>query len=450
MSYIDRTLEMVSKRYYYQAEFLQAVKEVLGTLRPLLDSNPKYEKNHILERIVEPERSIKFRIPWTNDKGELEVNRGYRIQFNSALGPYKGGLRFHPSVTPSILKFLGFEQIFKNALSGLSIGGARGGSDFDPHGRSDVDIMRFCQAFMLRLYEYIGPTIDVPAGDIGVGGREVGFMYGTYKQLTHKYEGVLTGKNLLFGGSLARTEATGYGNVYFALNMLASRNLGLEGKVCTVSGAGNVATYCVEKLQQLGAKPVTVSDSRGSIYDKDGIDVAVLKQVKEVEHASLTRYAELRPSAQYVAVKDYPEGRHFVWTVPCFAAFPCATQNEVNEADAKELIKNGCQCVSEGANMPSTLEAIQQYLGAGILYGPAKAANAGGVSVSQLEMAQNAHMVHWTFDEVDNRLKGIMHNIYTRASETAKEFGSPDNLLLGANISAFREVADAMILQGDY
>ena len=450
MSYIDRTLEMVSKRYYYQAEFLQAVKEVLGTLRPLLDSNPKYEKNHILERIVEPERSIKFRIPWTNDKGELEVNRGYRIQFNSALGPYKGGLRFHPSVTPSILKFLGFEQIFKNALSGLSIGGAKGGSDFDPHGRSDVDIMRFCQAFMLRLYEYIGPTIDVPAGDIGVGGREVGFMYGTYKQLTHKYEGVLTGKNLLFGGSLARTEATGYGNVYFALNMLASRSLGLEGKVCTVSGAGNVATYCVEKLQQLGAKPVTVSDSRGSIYDKDGIDVAVLKQVKEVEHASLTRYAELRPSAQYVAVKDYPEGRHFVWTVPCFAAFPCATQNEVNEADAKELIKNGCQCVSEGANMPSTLEAIQQYLNAGILYGPAKAANAGGVSVSQLEMAQNAHMVHWTFDEVDNRLKGIMHNIYTRAAETAKEFGSPDNLLLGANISAFREVADAMILQGDY
>ena len=450
MSYIDRTLEMVSKRYYYQAEFLQAVKEVLNTLRPLLDSNPKYEKHHILERIVEPERSIKFRIPWTNDKGELEVNRGYRIQFNSALGPYKGGLRFHPSVTPSILKFLGFEQIFKNALSGLSIGGAKGGSDFDPHGRSDVDIMRFCQAFMLRLYEYIGPTIDVPAGDIGVGGREVGFMYGTYKQLTHKYEGVLTGKNLLFGGSLARTEATGYGNVYFALNMLASRSLGLEGKVCTVSGAGNVATYCVEKLQQLGAKPVTVSDSRGSIYDKDGIDVAVLKQVKEVEHASLTRYAELRPSAQYVAVKDYPEGRHFVWTVPCFAAFPCATQNEVNEADAKELIRNGCPCVTEGANMPSTLEAIQQYLGAGILYGPAKAANAGGVSVSQLEMAQNAHMVHWTFDEVDNRLKGIMHNIYARASETAKEFGSPDNLLLRANISAFREVADAIILQGDY
>ena len=449
-AYLIDLMSRVEARNPNDKQFLITVRSVLESIEPVVEKHPEYVKAGVLELFVEQERVIKFRVPWVDDQGNVHVNRGYRVQGNSAIGPYKGGLRLHPSVTEDTVKFLAFEQTLKNSLTGLPIGGGKGGSDFDPKGKSDMEVMRFCQSFMSELFKYIGADIDVPAGDIGVGAREIGFLYGQYKRITNKYEGVLTGKGLSFGGSLVRTQATGYGNVYFALNMLASRSLGLEGKVCTVSGAGNVATYCVEKLQQLGAKPVTVSDSRGSIYDKDGIDVAVLKQVKEVEHASLTRYAELRPSAQYVAVKDYPEGRHFVWTVPCFAAFPCATQNEVNEADAKELIKNGCQCVSEGANMPSTLEAIQQYLNAGILYGPAKAANAGGVSVSQLEMAQNAHMVHWTFDEVDNRLKGIMHNIYTRASETAKEFGSPDNLLLGANISAFREVADAMILQGDY
>lgn len=450
MAYVERIIEELKKRYAYQPEYIQASEEVLGTLRPLLAANPQYEKNRILERITEPERIFQFRVSWLNDKGQIEINRGYRIQYNSALGPYKGGLRFHPTVNLGILKFLGFEQIFKNALSGLSIGGAKGGSDFDPHGRSDAEIMRFCQAFMACLVNYIGPRIDVPAGDIGVGGREIGFLFGAYKHLTHKYEGVLTGKNLLFGGSLARTEATGYGNVYFALNMLQSKGLDLKGKDCCVSGAGNVAIYCCEKLHQLGARPVTVSDSRGMIYDKDGIDVALLKQVKEVEHASLTRYAEQRSSAKYTAVKDYPAGRHAVWDIPCFAAFPSATQNEINEEDAKALIKNGTKCVSEGANMPSTLGAIQAYLKAGILYGPAKAANAGGVSVSQLEMAQNASMVHWTFEEVDNHLKTIMKNIYTRAAETAKEFGEPNNLLMGANISAFREVADAMIAQGTY
>ncbi len=450
MSYADRIIEELQHRYGYQPEFIQAVTEVLGTLRPVLKANPQYKKNRILERITEPERTVMFRVTWQNDKGDIEVNRGYRVQFNSALGPYKGGLRFHPTVNLGVLKFLGFEQIFKNALSGLSIGGGKGGSDFDPHGKSDAEIMRFCQAFMTRLYDQIGPTIDVPAGDIGVGGREIGYLFGAYKQLTHRYEGILTGKNLLFGGSLARTEATGYGCVYFAMNMLKDRNLSLEGKECCVSGAGNVAQYCCEKLYQIGAKPVTVSDSRGMVYDKDGIDVELLKQVKQVEHASLTRYAEQRKSAKYVAVADYKEGRHAVWDVPCFAVFPCATQNELNEADAKALIANGCKCVCEGANMPSTLEAIKLYQKNGVFYGPAKAANAGGVSVSQLEMAQNAGMVHWTFEEVDGRLKGIMKNIYTRASETAKEYGEPDNLLMGANVSAFCEVADAMIAQGDY
>ncbi len=450
MDYISRVLADIEKRYNNQPEFLQACKEVLQTLHPLIDNDPAYEKNAILERIVEPERLYRFRVTWTTDKGELKVNTGYRIQFNSALGPYKGGLRFHPSVTPSVLKFLGFEQIFKNALTGLSIGGGKGGSDFDPKGRSDAEIMRFCQAFMTKLFPHIGSTTDVPAGDIGVGGREVGYLFGAYKHLTRLYDGIITGKNLLFGGSLARTEATGYGCVYFAESMLASRGLDFKGKVCTVSGSGNVAIYSCEKLQQIGAKAVTVSDSGGMIYDPDGIDVALLKQVKEVEYARLTRYAELRPSAKYTPASEYPEGRNPVWDVPCFAAFPCATQNEINLADAKALIANGCQCVCEGANMPSTLEAMDAYREAGILYGPAKAANAGGVAVSQLEMAQNASMVHWTFEEVDNKLKAIMRNIYLRSFNTAQEFGQPDNLLLGANISAFREVAAAMMAQGDY
>ena len=448
MSYAQRVIEGLKQKYASEPVFLQAVEEVLMTLQPLLDKDAKYEKYKILERITEPERIISFRVEWVDDKGEIQVNRGYRVQYNSAIGPYKGGLRFHPSVNLGILKFLGFEQIFKNSLTGLAIGGGKGGSDFDPKGKSETEVMRFCQAFMTELHRHIGATIDVPAGDIGVGGREVGYMFGQFKRLTRSYEGVLTGKNLLFGGSLARTEATGYGAVYFAQNMLEDRGESLEGKVCAVSGAGNVATYCCEKLLQLGAKPVTVSDSRGMIYDPEGIKVDVLKQVKEVERASLTRYAELVPTAKHTPVAEYPEGRNAVWSVPCFAAFPCATQNELNLADAKALLANGCKCVAEGANMPSTLEAVHAFLEAGIAYGPAKAANAGGLATSQLEMQQNAGMQSWTFETVDGKLKDIMGNIYKNAAETAKEFGQPGNLVLGANIAGFRKVADAMIAQG--
>ena len=448
MSYAQRVIEGLKQKYASEPVFLQAVEEVLMTLQPLLDKDAKYEKYKILERITEPERIISFRVEWVDDKGEIQVNRGYRVQYNSAIGPYKGGLRFHPSVNLGILKFLGFEQIFKNSLTGLAIGGGKGGSDFDPKGKSETEVMRFCQAFMTELHRHIGATIDVPAGDLGVGGREVGYMFGQFKRLTRSYEGVLTGKNLLFGGSLARTEATGYGAVYFAQNMLEDRGESLEGKVCAVSGAGNVATYCCEKLLQLGAKPVTVSDSRGMIYDPEGIKVDVLKQVKEVERASLTRYAELVPTAKHTPVAEYPEGRNAVWSVPCFAAFPCATQNELNLADAKALLASGCKCVAEGANMPSTLEAVHAFLEAGIAYGPAKAANAGGVATSQLEMQQNAGMQSWTFETVDGKLKDIMGNIYKNAAETAKEFGQPGNLVLGANIAGFRKVADAMIAQG--
>ena len=448
MSYAQRVIEGLKQKYASEPVFLQAVEEVLMTLQPLLDKDAKYEKYKILERITEPERIISFRVEWVDDKGEIQVNRGYRVQYNSAIGPYKGGLRFHPSVNLGILKFLGFEQIFKNSQTGLAIGGGKGGSDFDPKGKSETEVMRFCQAFMTELHRHIGATIDVPAGDIGVGGREVGYMFGQFKRLTRSYEGVLTGKNLLFGGSLARTEATGYGAVYFAQNMLEDRGESLEGKVCAVSGAGNVATYCCEKLLQLGAKPVTVSDSRGMIYDPEGIKVDVLKQVKEVERASLTRYAELVPTAKHTPVAEYPEGRNAVWSVSCFAAFPCATQNELNLADAKALLANGCKCVAEGANMPSTLEAVHAFLEAGIAYGPAKAANAGGVATSQLEMQQNAGMQSWTFETVDGKLKDIMGNIYKNAAETAKEFGQPGNLVLGANIAGFRKVADAMIAQG--
>lgn len=448
MSYAQRVIEGLKQKYASEPVFLQAVEEVLMTLQPLLDKDAKYEKYKILERITEPERIISFRVEWVDDKGEIQVNRGYRVQYNSAIGPYKGGLRFHPSVNLGILKFLGFEQIFKNSLTGLAIGGGKGGSDFNPKGKSETEVMRFCQAFMTELHRHIGATIDVPAGDIGVGGREVGYMFGQFKRLTRSYEGVLTGKNLLFGGSLARTEATGYGAVYFAQNMLEDRGESLEGKVCAVSGAGNVATYCCEKLLQLGAKPVTVSDSRGMIYDPEGIKVDVLKQVKEVERASLTRYAELVPTAKHTPVAEYPEGRNAVWSVPCFAAFPCATQNELNLADAKALLASGCKCVAEGANMPSTLEAVHAFLEAGIAYGPAKAANAGGVATSQLEMQQNAGMQSWTFETVDGKLKDIMGNIYKNAAETAKEFGQPGNLVLGANIAGFRKVADAMIAQG--
>ena len=447
-AYLQRVYDQVLARDPNAPEFHQCIREFLESLEGIVDKHPEWERNAILERFVEPDRIITFRVTWVDDAGKVQVNRGYRVQYNSAIGPYKGGLRFHPSVNLGILKFLGFEQIFKNSLTGLAIGGGKGGADFDPKGKSETEVMRFCQAFMTELHRHIGATIDVPAGDIGVGGREVGYMFGQFKRLTRSYEGVLTGKNLLFGGSLARTEATGYGAVYFAQNMLEDRGESLEGKVCAVSGAGNVATYCCEKLLQLGAKPVTVSDSRGMIYDPEGIKVDVLKQVKEVERASLTRYAELVPTAKHTPVAEYPEGRNAVWSVPCFAAFPCATQNELNLADAKTLLANGCKCVAEGANMPSTLEAVHAFLEAGIAYGPAKAANAGGVATSQLEMQQNAGMQSWTFETVDGKLKDIMGNIYKNAAATAKEFGQPGNLVLGANIAGFRKVADAMIAQG--
>ncbi len=448
MSYVQRVVSSLQDKYAYEPIFLQAVQEVLQSLQPVLDKNPQYERYRILERIVEPERTISFRVQWVDDQGQIQVNKGFRVQYNSAIGPYKGGLRFHPSVNQGILKFLGFEQIFKNSLTGLAIGGGKGGADFDPKGKSEMEVMRFCQAFMSELYRHIGATIDVPAGDIGVGGREVGYLFGQYKRLTQSYEGVLTGKNPLFGGSLARTEATGYGAVYFAQSMLEGKGQGLEGKKCVVSGAGNVALYCCEKLYQVGATPLTVSDSRGMIYDPEGIKLDVLRQVKEVERASLTRYAELVSSADYTPVSAYPEGRNAVWSVPCHAAFPCATQNELNLEDAKALLANGCQCVAEGANMPSTLDAVHAFIKAGICYGPAKAANAGGVATSQLEMAQNASMQSWSFEEVDSKLHEIMRNIYMSAAETAKEFGEPGNLVMGANIAGFRKVANAMVAQG--
>ena len=448
MPYIQKIIDDLKKTSPAQPEFYQAVTEVLNTLRPLLEKDPKYLKHKILERIVEPERQIFFRVAWVDDKGEVQVNKGYRVQYNSAIGPYKGGLRFHPSVNAGIIKFLGFEQIFKNALTGLAIGGAKGGTNFDPKGKSDNEIMRFCQAFMTELFRHVGPTIDVPAGDIGVGGREIGFMYGQYKRLTASHDGVFTGKNPNWGGSLARTEATGYGSTYFAQNMLQDRGDSLEGKTCVVSGSGNVAIYTVDKLCQMGAKPVAVSDSGGTIHHEKGIDLAALKQVKEVERARLTRYKELCPDAKYIPLSDYPANRNAIWTIPCQAAFPSATQNELNEEDAKELVKNGCVCVSEGANMPSTLAAIDVFLTAKIAYGPAKAANAGGVATSQLEMAQNASMQKWTFDEVDAKLKGIMKHIFDTSNETAKEFGKPGNLVLGSNIAGFRKVADSMINLG--
>lgn len=448
MPYTAKTMEYLKRTSPAQTEFYQAAEEVLMSLRPLLDKDPRYKNHNIIERIVEPERQILFRVTWIDDQGQIQVNKGFRIEFNSCLGPYKGGLRFHPSVNAGIIKFLGFEQIFKNSLTGLSIGGGKGGSDFDPKGKSDGEIMRFCQSFMTELYRHIGPTIDVPAGDIGVGGREIGYLFGQYKRLTGRYEGVLTGKGLNWGGSLVRTEATGYGAVYFAQNMLEARGETLEGKVCTVSGSGNVAIYTIEKLYQLGAKPVTVSDSRGMVYDKHGINLETLKEVKEVQKTSLEAYIKEHPSAEYIPVSDYPKGRNAVWTIPCYAAFPSATQNELNAADAKDLLKNGCVCISEGANMPSTPEAVDLFLEAKIAYGPGKAANAGGVATSQLEMSQNAGMESWDFETVDNKLKGIMEGIFLNSSETAKEFGDPTNLVLGANIAGFRKVANAMIDQG--
>ena len=449
-TYPQKVLRKMKKSCAHQPEFYQALEEVLHSLGPLFEREDKYQKNGILERIVEPDRQVIFRVTWEDDKGRIQVNRGYRIQFNAALGPYKGGLRFHPSVNQSILKFLAFEQIFKNSLTGLALGGGKGGSDFDPKGKSDAEIMRFCQSFMTELHRYLGALTDVPAGDIGVGAREVGYLFGQFKRLSNTFEGVLTGKGLKWGGSLARTEATGYGNVYFAENMLKARGKDLQGATAAVSGSGNVAIYTIEKLQQVGAKAVTVSDSRGTIYHPAGINLEVLKQVKEVERTSLTRYAELCGDASYIDVKNYPKNRHPVWDVPCHLAFPSATQNELNAEDAAALVKNGCYLVSEGANMPSTPGAVEVLQQAGVAYGPAKCANAGGVATSQLEMAQNASMQAWTFEDVDQKLKGIMNNIFSAAHNTAEEFGQPGNYVLGGNIAGFRKVADAMIEQGVY
>ena len=448
MEYIKEIFKYLKRTSPAQNEFYQAAEEVLISLRPLLEKYPHYKKHKIIERIVEPERQILFRVNWIDDNGEIQVNKGFRIEFNSALGPYKGGLRFHPSVNAGVIKFLGFEQIFKNALTGLQIGGGKGGSDFDPKGKSDNEIMRFCQAFMSELYRHIGASTDVPAGDIGVGAREIGYMFGMYKKLTNKYEGVLTGKSLNWGGSLARKEATGYGCVYFAKYMLENSGKTLKDKKCLVSGSGNVATYTIEKLYHLGALPITCSDSRGMILDEEGIDLELLKDLKENKRLSLSEYTKYKPNAKYTPIKEYEEGRNNVWSIPCFAAFPCATQNELNLEDAKKLLENGCECVCEGANMPSTPDAVDLFIERKISYGPGKAANAGGVSVSQLEMAQNASMLMWTFEEVDAKLDEIMKNIFQTASQTATEFNEPSNLVLGANIAGFRKVADAMIDQG--
>jgi len=448
MSYIHQSIDYLKQTSPCQSEFYQAVEEVLESLAPVLDANDRYQKQAIIERMIEPERQIIFRVPWVDDKGKIQVNKGYRIEFNSALGPYKGGLRFHPSVNASIIKFLGFEQIFKNALTGLPIGGGKGGANFDPKGRSDGEIMRFCQSFMTELYRHIGPTTDVPAGDIGVGAREIGYMFGQYKRLTGRYEGVLTGKSLLWGGSLVRKEATGYGAVYFAQYILEDRNDTLKGKSCLVSGAGNVAIYAIEKLYQLGAIPVSCSDSRGTIYHHTGIDLDLLKDLKEVRRTSLENYINTHPNAQYIPASDYPKDGHAVWHLKADAAFPCATQNELTGLDAKALISNGCTLVCEGANMPSTQVAIDAFIEAKVAFGPGKAANAGGVGTSQLEMAQNASMQSWSFEKVDEKLKVIMKNIFDAANDTAKEYGQPGNLVAGANIAGFKRVAEAMIEQG--
>ena len=448
MPYVHDTLTRLNKSSPAQSEFYQATEEVLECLRPLIEQNHYYHQHSIIERIVEPERQIMFRVSWVDDAGCVRVNKGYRIQFNSALGPYKGGLRFHPSVTSGTIKFLGFEQIFKNALTGLPIGGGKGGSDFDPKGKSDNEIMRFCQAFMSELYRHIGGHCNVPAGDIGVGTREIGYLFGQYKRLTGHYEGVLTGKGLNWGGSLGRKEATGYGAVYFAQNMLIDRAEELRDKICLVSGSGNVALYTIEKLYELGAKPISCSDSRGTIHDKNGIDLSVLKQIKEVKRSSLENYLHEHPDAHYTPVHDYPQDGHAVWRIQADAAFPCATQNELTASDAEALLANGIKCVSEGANMPSSKEAVDLFLNAKIAYGPGKAANAGGVATSQLEMAQNSSMEQWPLEKVDQKLKQIMANIHHQCAHTAEEFGDKNNLVLGANIAGFRKVADAMIEQG--
>ena len=442
MSYVNEVLERVKKQNPDQPEFIQAVTEVLESLSVVIEKNEdSFRKSALLERLTTPERVIMFRVPWIDDKGQVQVNNGYRIQFNSAIGPYKGGLRFHPSVNLSILKFLGFEQTFKNSLTGLPIGGGKGGADFDPKGKSDREVMAFCQSFMTELCKYIGADTDVPAGDIGVGGREIGYLFGQYKRIRDLYEGVLTGKGLSYGGSLARTQATGYGLLYLADEMLRCNGHELKGKTVAVSGAGNVATYAIEKAWQLGAKPVTCSDSTGWVYDPDGIDVATLIEVKQVRRARLTEYAKARLNCVY------HEGKG-VWTTKCDVAFPCATQNELNLDDAKTLVANGCFAVAEGANMPTTLEATKYFQENGILFCPGKASNAGGVATSALEMTQNSQRLSWTFEEVDAKLKGIMVNIFHNIDDASKAYGMEGNYVAGANIAGFLKVADAMNAQG--
>ncbi|MBT5934265.1 NADP-specific glutamate dehydrogenase [Sulfurimonas sp.] len=429
--------------------FYQAMEEVICSIAPLLESDDKYKKYSILERLVVPDRIVKFKVTWMDDQQNIKVNTGYRVQFNNALGPYKGGLRFHPTVNEGILKFLGFEQILKNALTGLPIGGGKGGSDFNPKGKSDFEVMKFCSAFMTELHKYIGPRIDVPAGDIGVGGREIGYLFGEYKKITSSFEGVLTGKPYFFGGSLMRPEATGYGAVYFTESMLEMEGKNsLNGKICAVSGAGNVALHAIEKLLQLGAIPVTSTDSQGTIYDKRGIDIELLKVLKLEERTSLDKYLLIHPEAKYIPVEEYQEGCHAVWDIPCYAAFPCATQNELTENDARNLVTNGCVSVTEGANMPSTPEAITIIQSHGLCFGPAKAANAGGVAVSEFEMAQNASMSKWSFEKVDEKLKLTMQEICKRVALTAKDYGVEGNYVDGANIAGFKKVADAMIAEG--
>ena len=442
MSYVDEVLARVKEKNASQPEFLQAVEEVLESLRPAVEANEeKFKKEALLERLTEPERQIMFRVPWVDDNGQVQVNTGYRVQFNSAIGPYKGGLRLHPSVNIGIIKFLGFEQIFKNSLTGLPIGGGKGGSDFDPKGKSDREVMAFCQSFMTELCRHIGADTDVPAGDIGTGAREIGYMYGQYKRIKGVYEGVLTGKGLSYGGSLARTEATGYGLLYLTEEMLKCNGIDIAGKTIAVSGAGNVAIYATQKAQQLGAKVVTVSDSTGWIYDSEGIDVELLKEVKEVKRARLTEYAAQRPSA------EYHEGKG-VWTVKCDIALPCATQNELDLEDAKALVANGCIAVAEGANMPTTLEATKYLQENKVLFAPGKAANAGGVATSALEMSQNSERLSWTFKEVDSKLKNIMVNIFHNLDNAAKKYGFEGNYVVGANIAGFEKVVDAMEAQG--
>lgn len=440
--YLKGLMERVEKRNPAEPEFHQAVREVLESLEPVIEKRPEYVQRGVIESLVEPERVIKFRVPWVDDNGNVQVNRGFRVQFNSAIGPYKGGLRFHPSVYEGIIKFLGFEQIFKNSLTGLPIGGGKGGSDFDPKGKSNNEVMKFCQSFMTELSKHIGADTDVPAGDIGVGAREIGFMFGQYKRLRNEFTGVLTGKGLNYGGSLARTEATGYGLCYFADEMLKAKGKSFKGTTVVISGSGNVAIYATQKATELGGKVVALSDSNGYIYDKNGIDLKAVKQIKEVERKRIKEYLTYHPEA------EYHEGCAGIWTIPCDVALPCATQNELDEASAKTLVKNGCYAVAEGANMPSTPEAIEVFQSNNVLFGPAKAANAGGVATSALEMSQNSMRYSWTFEEVDAKLKQIMADIYAKTAEAAKEFGMEDNLVAGANIAGFLKVADAMLAHG--